>query len=357
MAFVKHRVEALLDHLPQEVDGALILSPVNRFYFTGFSSSAGMVLITRQGSCFYTDFRYIEAARQAVTSMDCAQYHKASDVLVDAMAKYRVKNVAYEGDFMSVSQMDRYQKVMGDVRLGYRLDQEVSELRCIKSPEEVERIKAAQRLAEYALEKVLDRIRPGVTEREIALELEFLMRKQGAEAVSFDTIAITGPNTSLPHGVPGERAVQKGDFFLMDFGATLDGYHSDMTRTVGVGQVSSEQKDVYQLVLKAQLETLKSIRAGKTGAECDAVARGIIEGAGYKGCFDHGTGHGVGLEIHEEPRLSPGAGQELLPGMIVTVEPGIYLAGKFGVRIEDMVVVTENGCKNLTNSPKELIEL
>ena len=204
---------------------------------------------------------------------------------------------------------------------------------------------------------MLGKIQEGVSEQELALELEFYMRRQGAQGVAFDLIVVAGTKGSLCHGVPDDHQVRRGDFITMDIGALLDGYHSDMTRTVALGKVTPEQEEVYQIVLRAQEEAISQVKPGVRCGQIDKVARDIIYGAGYEGCFGHSTGHSVGLEIHEEPRFSIGVETLLCPGMVMTVEPGIYLPGKFGVRIEDMVAVTENGYQNLTKTPKELMIL
>ena len=210
-------------------------------------------------------------------------------------------------------------------------------------------------IAEKGFAHMLDFIKVGRTEKEIQLELDYYMLKNGAEALSFDTIALSGSNTSLPHGVPSDKKVESGEFVLMDFGATYDGWHSDMTRTVCVGKPSDKMKSVYETVLNAQLSALDAVKAGMSGKELDKIARDIITDAGYGDNFGHSLGHGVGVEIHESPYASPSREDILPENSIVTVEPGIYLEGKFGVRIEDFVVVTENGCINMTKAPKELI--
>ncbi|MFQ8599944.1 MAG: M24 family metallopeptidase [Oscillospiraceae bacterium] len=227
---------------------------------------------------------------------------------------------------------------------------------CLRT-REIQKIEQAQALTESTFSHILSVIRAGVTEREIALEMEFFMRRQGADGVSFDFIVVSGNNSSLPHGVPTGKAVEKGDFITMDFGALVDGYHSDMTRTIAVGCVDEEQRRVYDTVLRAQRAALSAIRAGMRCSDADRAAREVIDGAGYAGCFGHGLGHGVGVEIHEAPNLSPRSAEILEPGMVVTVEPGIYIENRYGVRIEDMVVVQKGGCRNLTASPKELIIL
>ncbi|MBQ8396235.1 MAG: aminopeptidase P family protein, partial [Oscillospiraceae bacterium] len=230
-------------------------------------------------------------------------------------------------------------------------------LRIVKTQDEIDKIIKAQRIAEAAFEDVLNFIRPGVTEREIGLRLDYYMLSHGAEALSFDTIALIGANTSLPHGVPGETVVENGMFVLMDYGAMYEGYHSDMTRTVCVGKPTEKMELVYNTVLKAQLDALDAIKAGVIGKDIDKIARDVITNAGYGDKFGHSLGHGVGVEIHEAPNAAPSSEHIFKENMIVTVEPGIYLPDEFGVRIEDFVVIKENGCENMTLAKKSLISL
>ena len=236
------------------------------------------------------------------------------------------------------------------------LDDALRAQRIVKSEEEIRKICDAQAITDATFEHILPYIREGVTEREIALEIEFYMRKLGADGNAFDPIVVTGGNGSQCHGIPGDTVIKKGDFITMDTGAMLRGYHSDMTRTVALGYVSDEQKAVYDTVLKAQLAAIDAVHAGVCCSDVDKVARDIIE-TPYPGTFGHGLGHGVGFEIHEWPRFSARDNTICEPGMVITVEPGIYIAGKCGVRIEDMIVVTEDGCRNLTHSPKALMIL
>ena len=237
------------------------------------------------------------------------------------------------------------------------LSQKLNALRQIKSQDEIELIKKAQKITDDAFSHILNFIKSGVTEKEIALELEFFMRKSGSEGVAFDTIAVSGKNSSMPHGVPTDKPLEKGDFITMDFGAKWQGYCSDMTRTVALGKVTDKQRFVYDTVLKAQKAALDVIKAETICFDVDKAARDIIDNAGFKDCFGHGLGHSVGLYIHESPACNKRDMTPLKSGMIMTVEPGIYLENEFGVRIEDMVLVTENGYQNFTKSPKELIIL
>ena len=339
-------------------DALLLSSPISRRYATGFPSSAGIVLIHRGGGLYYTDFRYIEAARQAVPNFEVALLPSGrsyNDVVNDLIARYGIKTLGYENMYVTAAQ-----KVKFDAELKaelYPMDDMLDRLRAIKAPWEVENIVRAQRIAERALEETLPLIRPGVTEQEVAAELIYRMYRYGAECQSFDAIVVAGENSSKPHGVPGPRPIKDGDFVTMDFGCVVDGYCSDMTRTVAVGHASDEMKKIYDLVLQAQLAGLAATKADIPCTLPDKAARDIIYAAGYQGCFEHGFGHSLGLEIHEEPRLSHSSKDILREGTVVPAEPGIYLEGRMGVRIEDMMLVTKDGCENLTRAPKELLIL
>ena len=345
--------------LPSAQEGALITSEHNRRYLTGFRSSAGAVLVTQAEAYFLTDFRYIEAAGQRVRGAQCLCYRRLTDTLAELLARHGLQCLHIEGEAVTLAEEAGLREALPSLSLaGNRLDGWLKELRLVKTAEELACIRQAQKLTDDAFTHILSFIRPGRTEREIALELEFHIRSHGAEGASFDFIAVSGPNSSLPHGEPGDRKGESGDFVTMDFGAVVDGWHSDMTRTVAVGAPNEEQRRVYDTVLQAHRACLAVLREGLSCREGDAAARRIIEEAGYGDCFGHATGHGVGVQIHEEPRLSPSAREETLrAGTVVTVEPGIYLPGRFGVRIEDMAYITPGGCEDLTASLKELIVL
>lgn len=356
---MRERLQALAELFPPEAQAALVVSEENRRYFTGFPSSAGVLIVSRGGSIFLTDSRYIEAARRTVTGCEVEELTNLSAQLPALLKANGIKRLMLEAERVTLSQAARYQALLPDVELdtGDGLDQCIDSLRMVKSAEEKELIVRAQRIAEQAFEHILTVIRPGVTEREIALELDHYMLCHGAQALSFETIAVGGVHSSMPHGVPSEYKIARGDFITMDYGAVVGGYHSDMTRTVAVGAVSEEQKRVYDIVLRAQRAALDTIRPGVACADADRAARELITREGYGDDYRHGTGHGVGIEIHEQPVLSPASKQTLAPGHVVTVEPGIYLPGRFGVRVEDMAFVTRDGCENLTNTPKALIVL
>lgn len=354
-----NRIEKLMRNLPDGLDAGIISAPENRRYYTGFASSAGTLFVTREKGYFLTDFRYIEKARQSVRDCEVVEITDLGQQLSALARRHGVRICGVEAYTASLQQAERYRQALENVHMdtGTAFQEQIRRQRMFKDAEEIQKIEQAQALTESTFSHILSVIRAGVTEREIALEMEFFMRRQGADGVSFDFIVVSGNNSSLPHGVPTGKAVEKGDFITMDFGALVDGYHSDMTRTIAVGCVDEEQRRVYDTVLRAQRAALSAIRAGMRCSEADRAAREVIDGAGFAGCFGHGLGHGVGVEIHEAPNLSPRSAEILEPGMVVTVEPGIYIENRYGVRIEDMVVVQKGGCRNLTASPKELIIL
>lgn len=353
------RLQKLFEELPEDIDCALITSDVNRRYFTGMKSSDGTVLAFRDKVYLLIDFRYIEKARATVTVAEVIEQKKLYQQIGELIRTHGIRSMAVETQAMTVSQFNIIRKQFKDIEIVDTdvLSNAINSIRSVKDAEELEYIRRAQEIAENAFDQILKFIKVGVTEREITLELDRLMLEGGAEALSFETIALSGENTSMPHGVPSDRKVRSGDFVLMDFGAVCNGYHSDMTRTVCVGQPTDEMKDVYNIVLNAQIAALNAAHAGMTGQALDRIARSVIEDAGYGDNFGHSLGHGVGMEIHEKPNASPNYKQSLPEGAVVTVEPGIYIPGKFGVRIEDFVILTENGCINLTKSDKNIIYL
>lgn len=345
--------------LKTDAEAVIISSEVNRFYFTRFAASDGFLVITKNDSVFFTDSRYIEAAENSVTVCRCELFNSMKDTLVPFLQKAGVKTIYTESDNLTVSMYESYKKFFENCEVIALPEVEaiIGANRSVKNDYEVGEIVKAQRIAEKAFEHILSYIKPGVTDKDIALELEYFMLKNGADGLSFETIAVSGKNSSMPHGVPTLKKVEDGDFVTMDYGALVNGYHSDMTRTVAVGRVSDEQKKVYDTVLKAQLASINALKPGILGVDADKAARDVIASAGYGEYFGHGTGHGVGVEIHELPNLSPRSPATLEVGNIVTIEPGIYLPGKFGVRIEDMALITPDGKRVLTEAPKELIVL
>ena len=353
------RFERLFELLPDNVESVLITSDINRRYFTGMKSSAGTVLAFRNKAYLLIDFRYIEKARESVKTAEVIETKELYKEISALLRQEGVKNLAIEAMDVTVSRLNVMKKHLKcvDIIETDVLSNSINKLRMIKDEEEMEYIRKAQEIAESAFDDILGFIKEGVTEREIALELDRLMLEKGAEGISFDTIALAGENTSMPHGVPSDKKVKKGEFVLMDFGAVYNGYHSDMTRTVCVGTPDEEMEKIYNIVLTAQEKAIAAAKAGISGKELDGIARRHICDAGYGEYFGHSLGHGVGLEIHEQPNAAPSYEKNLEKGTVITIEPGIYIAGKFGVRIEDFVILTENGCINLTKSAKNIISL
>lgn len=348
-------IKKLQQKLKDDGKGVLIISEQNRQYFTSFPSSFGILLITKNDAVFLTDSRYIEAAQNKIKDCRVDESRKLSEQLPSLCNEMGIVSLMGES-CITVAELSDMRRLFKPVKISASgADKLISSCREIKTEYEIEQIKAAQKIAEDAFEHILTVIKPGVTEREIALELDYFMLRNGAEALSFETIAVSGKNSSMPHGVPSDKKTETGDFITMDYGAVVNGYHSDMTRTVAIGRITQKQKDIYNTVLEAQLAAIEKIREGVLLKDADLAARSIIESAGYGECFRHSTGHGVGVEIHESPNLSPRAHGRLKAGNIVTVEPGIYIPDEFGVRIEDMVIVTKSGCVNLTGSKKDLI--
>lgn len=355
---ITSRILKLQDTL-KDNQAFLVSSDSNRFYLTGFNSSAGTVLITKTNAVFFVDFRYFEKAKSTVKSCDVVLFDNGDTCIYKFCQDEKIKTIFIENEHTSISRQKYLCGVFETITISDEniLDTKLKEMRAIKSLEELEYIKSAQNLTEKTFDYILPRIQKGRTEREIMLDMEFFMRSLGADGVSFDFIVVSGKNSSLPHGVPTDKKIENGDFITMDFGAIVGGYCSDMTRTVAVGNITDEQRLVYDTTLKAQLASLENIKAGSVCGEIDKIARDIIYNAGYTGCFGHSLGHSVGIDVHETPNLGPNSKSILTVGNVVTVEPGIYIENKFGVRIEDMVYVTENGCVNLTNATKQLLIL
>ncbi len=343
----------------QGCDGVLITEMENLCYATGFVGLEGMVLVTADGKGYcFTDSRYIEAAEKAVAPWgyqviqpDCSY----PNCVAQLCKEQGLSSLLFEDQAMTVSDFCRYEAAL-EAKL-IPAGEGFAELREVKEEIEVERITAAQRIAEKALEEILPLIRPGAVEREVAAELDYRMARLGSTGVSFSTIFVSGAKSSLPHGTPGDKKIEAGDFVTIDFGAMVGGYHSDMTRTFAVGYATDEMKKVYDTVLRAQLAGIEALDVGVPGCDVDKAARDVIEQAGYGPYFGHGLGHSLGLNIHENPRASKAYPRPFVQGNIITMEPGIYLPGKFGVRIEDMVYLAADGKRNLTVFPKELLIL
>lgn len=337
----------------------LVASVPNRFYLTGFETSDGYVLITKDAAVFLIDFRYVEKAKETVKSCDVQLSVSPMAEIRALCEQHGIAHLYVENDYVSMSlQKDLAAAVKPtEIVADDRFDTLLRDMRSVKNETELSLMQQAQKLTDDTFSYIVERIETGRTERDVMLDMEFYMRRLGSEGVSFDFIVVSGKNSSLPHGVPTDKKIERGDFVTMDFGAVIGGYHSDMTRTIAVGAVSDEQKLVYDTVLKAQLSAIDAVKSGVVCKDIDKIARDLIYAAGYEGCFGHGLGHSVGVEIHERPNFNTRCDTVLKAGTVMTVEPGIYLENRFGVRIEDMVFVTADGCINLTKSPKGLLVL
>lgn len=351
-----------MDHIARlsaslgELDALLLTGESNCFYATGFLGE-GVTVVTKQGAYYITDSRYTEAAEKTIGAAakvwEMSRENPMSALIRRALEEAGAVKVGFEEEVMTVAQHKVFsEKLSCELLPASKL---LTSLRGSKDEEEIALLVAAQKIAEGALEQLLKEIRIGMTEKEIAARLQYLMVSAGAEKLSFDTIVASGPNSSMPHAVPTERKIQKGDFITIDFGCVYGGYCSDMTRTFAIGEVSDEMRRVYNIVLEAQKAGIAAARAGISGKDIDGAAREVIEKAGYGKHFGHSLGHSLGIDIHESPNASP-ANEEPMPvGAVISAEPGIYLPGKFGVRIEDVLVLHEDGCRNITAFPKELL--
>lgn len=332
----------------------VIMRPENRRYITGFTGSAGVVVITQETAILITDFRYVEQAGVEAPDYQIIEHQgPLLKTLAQVLKKQEINRLAFEQDYVTFGQYEVWSKELG-VQL-VPVEGWVERLRRIKDQQEIAAIRRSISIADRAFEHVLGLIKPGIKELEVAQELEFFMRRAGASALAFDSIVASGPRSALPHAQPTERAVEAGEMLKMDFGCIVQGYCSDLTRTVGVGQLSEQHQRIYHIVLEAQLAGIKAIRSGVTGQAVDKVARDMIAEAGFGNNFGHSLGHSLGLVVHETPWLSTSETTVLEPGMVLTVEPGIYLPGWGGVRIEDVVVVTADGCEILTQANKQLL--
>lgn len=338
------------------VDGILISNEYSRRYMTDFTGSAGVVIVSKTDAVFITDFRYTEQAASQVKDYRIVQHTKTLiEEVANQVTEMGIKSIGFEKDDVTYSSYELYKQVIqADL---VPLSGLIEKIRLIKTEEEISIIKAACRIADEAFEYIVTYIKPGMTELDVSNELEFYMRKLGASSSSFDTIVASGVRSALPHGVATSKVIEKGDFVTLDFGAVYNGYISDTTRTIAVGEPSEQLKEIYQVVLDSQLLALEKVKPGMTGKEADAIARDYIASKGYGEAFGHSLGHGIGLEVHEGPGLSFRSDIILEPGMIITIEPGIYLPNIGGVRIEDDAIVTENGLEKLTHSTKELLIL
>lgn len=358
---MEKRIKALQTYMIEhQIEGFIIGSEANRMYLSGFTGSSAMLLITTKDQpIIVTDFRYLEQVANQCPLFQCRDQKQNStlEVVLECVKQKGLKTIAFEAEHMSYSMYEVLQK---EKEIHWIPTKGVVErFRQIKDEAELEKLEKAESIGDLAFNHIVPFIkanwRKGLTENEIALEIERVMRQNGASATSFNTIVAAGAKSSLPHAVPGDMKLKEGDFVVMDFGCIYEGYCSDMTRTVVIGSASKDQQTIYNTVLEAQKLALEGARAGLKGKEIDALARDYIIKAGYGDYFGHGLGHSVGIEIHENPRFSKMEEQVIESGMVITVEPGIYIPGLGGVRIEDMVEVTKYGIRNFTHSPKDLI--
>lgn len=349
-------LDKYLSLLGGEVDGLLLTSRYSRHYGAEFDIAEGVAIVTAKGCRYYTDSRYIESAQNNLKGFEVLMVdrdHSYFKRLNDAIADFGVTALGYEENYLTVAELMGYEERLNAKLIPF--NKKIYGLRGVKEEWELDRMRKAQAIADKAFAEVLSRIHAGMSELELQAELIYCMYKNGAHGLSFDPIVVSGPNTSMPHGVAGERRIQEGDFVTMDFGVLYYGYCSDMTRTVAVGYATEEMKKVYDTVLQAQLAGIAATRAGVPGKDIDAAARDVITAAGYGPYFGHGYGHSLGLEIHEAPNPNAANADPMPENAVTSAEPGIYLPGKFGVRIEDVTIIQADGCENITHSPKNLI--
>ena len=349
-------IDKYLSLLGKDVDGLLLTSRYSRYYAAEFDIAEGVAIVTAKGCRYFTDSRYIESAENGIQGFEVLVVDSQNTYkqrLNTAIADFGVKVLGFEEEYLTVAELRNYEKNLDAKLIGK--NEAIHNFRCVKEPWELDIMRKAQSITDKAFSEVLGRVKVGMTEKELQAELIYCLLKNGADGMAFDPIVVSGPNTSMPHGVAGDRVIQEGDFITLDFGAQYKGYCSDMTRTFAVGYATDEMKTVYETVLEAQLAGIAASKAGVVGKEVDGAARKVIEDAGYGAFFGHGYGHSLGMEIHEAPSPSPRGDRVMEENMIASAEPGIYLPGKFGVRIEDVVIYKENGCENITHSPKNLI--
>lgn len=347
----------LMQALDSPRHGAIITSDINRRYFAGFKSSAGIILVTKEKSYLLIDFRYYEKAVQRVKDCSVIMLTDSRTQLTELLLKHNITRLSIESETMTLNMFASYREKLHHVEFDSTdwLSGRISAMRIIKAKDEIDYIKTAQTIAEKAFNKLTANIGAGKTEKQVSALLNYFMMEYGADELSFETIAASGINSASPHAVPTDKKLKKGEFLTLDFGAVVGSYHSDMTRTIVIGQPTEQMKEVYNAVLMANLDALKAAKPNISAKLLDSVSRATLEAWGYEKYFGHGLGHGVGLEIHEAPTVSAKGEMTLREGMVITIEPGVYLPHNFGVRIEDMIVITQNGYENLTKTTKNLI--
>ncbi len=357
---MKNRTTVFTEKMPPNFEVAIIKQPSNIFYFTGLDThDAGTLLIFKSETYFIIDSRYIEIAQNSIKHMNVILEKNVFEQIAQLLDKHKISRVNLESSATYAYGSKIRAVLPGNIEIDTsdELNSKILEMRVVKSESELASIKKAQVITDACFSHIQSYIKPGVREIDIALEMETFMRKGGSKGLAFPTILVAGLKTSLPHGEPGENVIKEGDFVTLDFGAKVDGYCTDMTRTVAVAFVSDEQKLVYETVLKAQLCACENAKAGMRGCDVDKISRDIINKAGFGDYFGHGLGHSLGIEVHENPRYSPACKDVVPAGALMTIEPGIYLPGKFGVRIEDTVLVKEDNVQILGTSDKNLIIL
>lgn len=338
-------------------DAVLLLNESNMHYFCGFSPSEGAVFLTKNGIGYHiVDSRYTEAAEKHAKSTGLTVIEinsKFSDTIKELCKKHKIKSIGFENETITLKAYNIYKEAANCEFVP--INSILTEMRNVKTNEEIQLIKQANRIAEKSFTELLNYIEIGKTEKELASLFDYLMAKNGSDGISFDTILLTGSHTSLPHGVPSDNAIKEGDFILFDFGATCKGYHSDMTRTIAAGNATDEMKEMYNLVLNAQLAGISALKSGIKCADVYKAAYDILEEKKMGKYFRHSLGHGIGLDIHEGYNASPKSNDTFKTNNITSIEPGIYIPDKFGIRIEDMCIVKENGCENISSINKELL--
>ena len=349
-------MDKYLSLLDGEVNGLLLTSRYSRYYGAEFDIAEGIAIVSKAGCRYFTDSRYIESAENGIQGFEVIMVDRENPytkLLNAAIADFGITALGYEENYLTVAEFMSFEQKLNAKLVP--MHEKISGFRAVKEEWELELMRKAQSIADTAFTEVLTKIKAGMTEKELCAELIYCLLKNGGEGLSFDPIVVSGPNTSLPHGVPGDRKLQDGDFITMDFGVLYKGYCSDMTRTVALGYATDEMKKVYNTVLEAQLAGIAASKAGVPGKDVDGAARKVITDAGYGAYFGHGYGHSLGLEVHESPNCSPAGEVPMAENVVASAEPGIYLPGKFGVRIEDVVIFKEDGYENITHSPKNLI--
>ena len=349
-------LDKYLTLLDGEVDALLLTSRYSRHYGAEFDIAEGVAIVTKNGCRYFTDSRYIESAQNNLKGfevLDVAAGKGYVNCLNTAISDFGVKCLGFEENYLNVAEFMMFEKGLNAKLVPY--NKAINGFRGVKESWELDLMRTAQHITDKAFAEVITRIKPGMTELQLQAELIYCLYKNGATGLAFDPIVVSGPNTSLPHGVACERVIREGDFITMDFGAQYMGYCADMTRTVAVAYATEEMEKVYNTVLQAQLAGLAASRAGVPGQDIDGAARKVISDAGYGEYFGHGYGHSLGLEIHENPSPNARNAAPMPVGAVASAEPGIYLPGKFGVRIEDTCVYLEDGIEILTKSPKNLI--